>query len=82
MKRTNLTEMLKNYENTLNCLGVRTQKNWNKRLLFARRMQGNATKISYISKRKIEGLKENVKGFILDAECKEQRAKAFYSRTP
>ena len=82
MRETNLSEMIKNYEQTLNCLGIRTQKNWNKRLLFARRMKGNATKISYISKSKIEGLKTNVKGFILNPECLEQRQKHFTAERP
>ena len=82
MNKLNLAEMLKNYEQTLTTLGFSIRKDWAKELLFARRMIGNATKISYISKSKIKGLEENVEGFKLDANCSEQRKKYFSAERP
>jgi hypothetical protein len=82
MRKINLTEMLKNYEQTLTTLGFTIRKDWAKELLHARRMIGNACKISYITKSKIEGLKTNVKGFKLNPECIEQREKHFTAERP
>lgn len=82
MRETNLAETLQNYEQTLKTLGLSLRKNWNKEYLFARRMVGNATKISFISKSKLEGLKANVKGFVLDDLCAIQRQKYFNAVKP
>ena len=75
MSKTNLAETLQNYEITCKTLGISMRKKWNKEYLFARRMKSNSTKISFISKSKLEGLKENVKDFVLNDLCEQQRAK-------
>ena len=82
MKDLTLIETLKNYEQSLTTLGFTVRKNWEKDLLFARRMKGNSTKISYLDKDKLKGLKKNVEGFELNPECKEQREKYFNAVRP
>ena len=82
MTKINLAEMLQNYEQTLQTLGLTIRKDWAKELLHARRMKGNACKISYITKSKIEGLIDNVEGFKLNPQCEEQRAKHFTAERP
>ena len=77
-----LKKLLKDYQFIFENLGFKINPNFKKDFLHIERMQTNSTKISFIKKEKIEGLKNNIPNFKLKPQDPEQRDKYFIALKP
>jgi len=82
MKIKTLNKLLKDYAKIFENLGFELNEDFKKDYLHIKRMKANSTKISFIKADKIEGLKENIKGFTIKPNCQEQREKYFQAVKP
>tara|TARA_R110002020_G_scaffold33846_2_gene102770 strand:+ start:127 stop:1284 length:1158 start_codon:yes stop_codon:yes gene_type:complete len=82
MKKKTLKKLIRDYQLIFTNLGFKINPNFKKDFLHIKRMATNGTKISFIKADKIKGLQDNIKGFKLKPNDKEQRDKYFQAVKP